>query len=126
MATPRKQQPVRWRAEPEDKDYPAARAYLSLSLRPADAKAVVAKLKKARITAFSAKDLFRASGLPTEGMGGGHVQKEKTLILAGKKLSPVLLYRDRRNGKLIIVDGYHRLCAVYDMDEDATIPCMIV
>ncbi len=28
-------------------------------------------------------------------------------------------------GKLIVADGYHRLCAVYSIDEDALIPCQI-
>jgi hypothetical protein len=27
---------------------------------------------------------------------------------------------------VIIADGYHRLCAVYSIDEDAVIPCKIV
>jgi hypothetical protein len=27
---------------------------------------------------------------------------------------------------VIIADGYHRLCAVYSVDEDALIPCKIV
>jgi hypothetical protein len=35
-------------------------------------------------------------------------------------------FRDQRNGKLVIADGYHRLCAVYTFDEDAIIPCKIV
>lgn len=33
---------------------------------------------------------------------------------AMKKLSPLLMYRDKANGKLIIADGYRRLCAVYE------------
>jgi len=37
-----------------------------------------------------------------------------------------LLCRDKDRGKLIIADGYHRLCAVYTFDEDAMIPCKIV
>jgi hypothetical protein len=32
----------------------------------------------------------------------------------------------KRTGKLIIADGYHRLCAVYKFDEDAMIPRKIV
>jgi len=27
---------------------------------------------------------------------------------------------------VIVADGYHRLCAVYQIDEDAWIPCKIV
>jgi len=29
-------------------------------------------------------------------------------------------------GRVIVADGYHRLCAVYSYDEDAVIPCKIV
>ena len=43
-----------------------------------------------------------------------------------EKLSPLLLFRDKHSGKLVIADGYHRLCAVYTFDEDAMIPCKIV
>jgi hypothetical protein len=38
----------------------------------------------------------------------------------------MLLVRDKSNGKVVIADGYHRLCAVYGFDEDAVIPCKIV
>jgi len=41
-------------------------------------------------------------------------------------LSPLLLVRDSANGKVVIADGYHRLCAVYSYSEDALIPCRIV
>jgi hypothetical protein len=121
-----KQHPIRWLDEPEDRDYPAARSYLSLTLRPGEAKAIVAKLKQAKVTEFAAKDLFRASGLSLLGVSNSHVAKDKSRIRAGKALSPLLLYRDKRNGTLVIADGYHRLCAVYDFDEDAMIPCKIV
>ena len=121
-----KQHPIKWLAEPEDHDYPAARSYLSLTHKPGETKAIVAKLKKAKVTQFPAKDLFRASRLPLLDISNSHVQKDKTRIDAGEKLSPLLLYRGQRNGKLVIADGYHRLCAVYHFDEDAMIPCKIV
>jgi hypothetical protein len=41
-------------------------------------------------------------------------------------LSPLLLVRDPRTSRVIIADGYHRLCAVYALDEDAVIPCKII
>ena len=40
-------------------------------------------------------------------------------------LSPLLLVRDKMRGKVVIADGYHRLCSVYVLDEDAVIPCKI-
>jgi hypothetical protein len=54
------------------------------------------------------------------------VQKDINKIVAGKKLSPILLVRDAKSTRVIIADGYHRLCALYTFDEDAVIPCKIV
>jgi hypothetical protein len=59
--------------------------------------------------------------------GGGEKTKFLSMkIKSGQGLSPLLLVRDSDNGKVIIADGYHRLCAVYAFDEDAVIPCKIV
>jgi len=44
----------------------------------------------------------------------------------GEKMAPLLLVRGKRGGKVIIADGYHRLCAVYTFNEDAMIQCKIV
>jgi hypothetical protein len=54
------------------------------------------------------------------------VEKDRKMIKDGKELSPLLLVRDKANGKVIIADGYHRLCAVYSFDEDVLIPCKLV
>ena len=84
------------------------------------------ELRNAEMTKFAAKDIFRASGLSLLGVSNSHVEKDRAQIARNEKLSPLLLYRDKANGKLIIADGYHRLCAVYKFDEDAMIPCKIV
>lgn len=53
---------VKWLAEPEDHNYPAAASYLSL-LRPAPSvEELVRLLQAAPVTKFLAKDIFRASG----------------------------------------------------------------
>ncbi len=114
---------IKWLDKPQKHDYPAA-ASLSMDL-PA-AKNATEKLKKAKMTEFAAKDIFRASGLSLLGISDSHVEKDRAQIARDEKLSPLLLYRDKASGKLIIADGYHRLCAVYKFDEDATIPCKIV
>ena len=75
---------------------------------------------------FAAKDIFRASRLPLLGAGNSHVDKDRARIVGNEDLSPLLLLRDGHNGKVVIADGYHRLCAVYSFDEDAMIPCKIV
>jgi hypothetical protein len=117
---------VQWLAEPEDHDYPAAQSYLSLIFDDATAKILAGKLKSAPMTQFKAKDIFRASWLSLLGTGNSHVKKNQQKIRAGEKMSPVLLVRNTANGRVLIADGYHRVCAVYTFDEDAIIPCKIV
>jgi hypothetical protein len=117
---------IKWLANVEAQDYPAALSYLSLIYADKDAAKTVARLRKAAIGAFKAKDILRASRLSSLGVSNSHVLKDRKKIMKGKALSPVLLVRDSDNGKVIIADGYHRLCAVYEFDEDAVIPCKIV
>lgn len=78
------------------------------------------------ISSFHSKDIFRASGLSLLGVSNSHVKKDQQKVLDGKSLSPLLLVRDSANGKVVIADGYHRMCAVYGLDEEAVIPCKIV
>jgi len=116
---------INWLKEPEEHDYPAALSYLGLIYDEAAATALVNKLQRAPMSAFKAKDIFRASGLTLLGVSNSHVDKDQKKILAGKTVSPLLLVRDAARGRVIIADGYHRLCAVYSFDEDALISCKI-
>jgi hypothetical protein len=120
-----KRNTYKWLKQPEEQDYPGARSYMSLLYDERTAAKYVKKLKRAPITEFKAKDIFRASGLPLLGLNNTHVEKDRKRIQAGRALSPLLLIRDSANGKVIIADGYHRLCAVYSYNEDAVIPCRI-
>ena len=117
---------IQWLSEPEEHDYPAAESYLSLLYDAKTAAGLVRQLRAAPATRFKSKDIFRASGLSLLGISNAHVEKDRKKIKDGKRLSPLLLVRDKANGKVIIADGYHRLCAVYSLDEDAPIPCRIV
>lgn len=123
MSSPNKQ--LHWLSEPEEHDYPAAISYLSLIFDPMVVEDQIAGLRCAPVISFKAKDIFRASGLSLLGVSNSHVQKNLTKIDSGKSLSPLLLVRDSLHGKVIVADGYHRLCAVYVYDEDALIPCKI-
>jgi hypothetical protein len=117
---------IKWLSKPEEHDYPAALSYLSLIYNAKKAIAFVSKLKRAPISEFKAKDIFRASKLPLLGISNERFKRDERKIQTGKELSPILLVRDQTNGKVIIADGYHRLCAVYSRNEDAVIPCKIV
>lgn len=117
---------IKWLATPEDRNFPAAESYLSLIYDSKTATNLSQKLKQVPVSEFKAKDIFRASGLSLLGVSNSHVEKDRTKILGGQALSPLLLVRDPANGKVVIADGYHRMCSVYGFDENAVIPCKIV
>jgi len=117
---------IEWLSEPEDHDYPAASSFLSLIYDKQTVAKLLQQLRRASITSFKAKDIFRASGLSLLGISNYHVELDRKKIKDGKRLAPLLLVRNKPNGKVIVADGYHRLCAVYSFDEDALIPCKIV
>ena len=114
---------IKWRKNPSAHDYPAAEAFLSLHFETKIARKYVRRLKSAGITRHKAIDLFRASGLPRSDES---LDDDKKAIRHGKKISPILMVRDVAHGRLIIADGYHRLCAVYAINEDALIHCKLV
>ena len=113
-----------WLAEPEEHDFPAALDYLELVFQTEDAILIVDKLKKASTIEKKSKDILRASQLPLLPSNNIHVSQNIKKVKKGKKLSPVLLVRSL--GKLIIADGYHRICAIYYLSEDLNIPCRLV
>jgi len=117
-----------WKPEPDEHDYPAASDYLSLLLRDAEVTAAVDALRAAPLTHRKAKDLLRASTLPLLPPDNIHVKKDLAKVKSGKLLSPVLLLRGSLDGgwPLTIADGYHRVCASHDLDEDADIPCRLI
>lgn len=117
---------IKWLKLPQKHDYPAARAYLSLLLAPHESKKIVDKLESAKVQEFAAKDIFRAADVPLLPISDSGVEKDRRLITSKTALSPLLLYRDTALRKLIIADGYHRLCAVYSFDEESMIRCQIV
>ena len=97
---------IKWLSQPEQHDYPAALSYLSLLYDEKTATNHVNKLKRASISQFKAKDIFRASGLSLLGVSNAHVKRDQQKIRSRLGLSPVLLIRDSANGKVVIADGY--------------------
>ena len=117
---------IKWSKQPDKKEYAAAETYLSLIFPEKEAGRLVKKLKQAKATKYHVKDILRASGLPLLPAGDSLVKEAHEKILAGKKISPLLLTRNIPTGGMIVADGYHRLCSVYSLDEDAELPCKIV
>ncbi len=117
---------IKWLPDVEEHDYPAAESYLRLLYSEDRVAEMVARFRSAGVVQFKAKDIFRASQLSLLGVSNSHVAKDRKKIRKGKSLSPLLLLRDEQNGKVVIADGYHRLCAIYEFDEDAWIQCKII
>ncbi|MES1981823.1 MAG: hypothetical protein V4443_05035 [Pseudomonadota bacterium] len=117
---------IKWLKDPEEHDYPAAESYLSLIYEPHTASSLVHQLKQSSTVEFKAKDIIRASGQSLYDMRDLPLEKKENRILDGDPLSPLLLVRDRANGKVVIADGYHRLCSVWELDEEALVPCRII
>lgn len=111
-----------WLDAPEEHDYPAAADYLDLLLPGNIVEDIVNRLRKAQTVFKKAKDVLRASELPLLPKDNIHVRHNLDKVKDGVKLSPVLLVRDE---KLIIADGYHRVCAIYYLSEDLEVPCRI-
>lgn len=116
---------IRWLDTVEEHCYPAALSYLQLIFDDACAASLVRQLRSCEMSTFKAKDIFRASQLSLLGVSNSHVIKNREKIAHGKALSPLLLVRSPLQGKVVVADGYHRLCAIYGVDEDANIPCKI-
>jgi disulfide oxidoreductase YuzD len=117
---------INWLDDVEEHDYPEAESYLLLVYGASEVTKIIARLRSEKIVKFKAKDIFRASQLSILGISNSHIEKDRKKIKNGTPLSPLLLVRDEKNGKVVIADGYHRLCAIYGFDEDAWISCKIV
>lgn len=115
---------IAWLAQPEEHDYPAAQSYLNLLYDDAHCAKLVRSCTR-HPCRLKAKDILRASGLSPLGMSNAHVERDLKKIQSGTALSPLLLVR-QEGQRTVVADGYHRLCAVYRLDEDASIPCKIV
>lgn len=112
--------------EPAPHNLPAAESYLRLLFTDREAAAIVDAFAETAMTSFKAKDILRASELKLLDDSNPQVRKNHDKIDQDVPLSPILLVRTGNGGKVLVADGYHRLCAIYHLDQDALIPCKIV
>ena len=122
----RNKQKINWLDKPEDHNYPSAISYLLLTVYEQTARAVGLALQNEPVVHFKARDIFRASGLPLLGISQHQIEHNLKKIKDGELLSPILLVRDTAFRRVIVADGYHRLCAVYHHNDNLEIPCQIV
>ncbi|HJV00604.1 MAG TPA: hypothetical protein VJ752_08655 [Burkholderiaceae bacterium] len=112
---------VKWRKRPRNKDYPAAQDYLSLIVGPERAEDLVRRLRAAPLRQLPARDILRASRTPMSEVRAFDWVRQNKDIKNGRPFAPLLLVCDRRGGKLIVADGFHRLCAAFAQDQNAKV-----
>jgi hypothetical protein len=118
---------VRWLDEPEEKDYAAARSYLSLLVPESALDPLIAQLRTATSGSWRAKDILRATGLPLlRAKDSLEVAEKLARVGAKEPLSPILLVVLRPEVLTQIADGYHRTCAAYLTHEDTLVPGRIL
>jgi ribosomal 50S subunit-associated protein YjgA (DUF615 family) len=121
----KQQTPAQWLADASDDDYAAATHFLSLLDSPDHVDKAVAKLRAAHVTEFKATDLLRAAQLLVPEADDRPTREQIEKIKNGKAISPVLLVRVEALRKVIIADGFHRVCAAYRLDPDVSVHCKL-
>ena len=119
---------VVWASAPAEHDYPAAASYLRLVAGEPLVQMCIAQWAKAPTIQQHAKDILRAARLPLLPADDPEVAKDLAKVIAGEALSPILLVRGDvgSDRPLQIADGYHRVCASYELSEDTEIPCRLI
>jgi hypothetical protein len=107
---------LRWKKDVSHHDYAAASSYLSIRFGESRAQEVSAKLQKLPVITRRANDIMRAVGRDALPLSDPGVLKDLKKVLAGEKLSPVLVAEGD------IADGYHRVSLAYALDPYADVP----
>jgi hypothetical protein len=110
-----------WLDDVVDKDYDAAFNFLRIKVGKKRAKALVEKLRNAKIIQMRANDILRGTDLVALSIAdpGTHHNMVKTIM--GKSLSPVLVVA-LNTGTSTIADGYHRVSWAYQISPWCTVP----
>jgi hypothetical protein len=107
---------LHWKKDVAPHDYAAASSYLSIRYGESKAQEVSAKLKKLPVITRRANDILRATRRDAMPLSDPGVLKDLKKVLAGEKLSPVLVAEGD------IADGYHRVSLAYALDPYADVP----
>lgn len=120
-----KKSKVKWSDDVEPGDFEAGECYLRLLFAPKTAERLVKELRQGEVTSFAAKDVLRASELALAPRKDPDVARQLKKLAGGARLSPLLLVRETGHARLIVADGFHRLCAVHHLDPDEPVRCKL-
>jgi hypothetical protein len=107
---------LQWRKDVADHDYAAASSYLSIRHGERRAQEASEKLRKLPVIQRRANDILRATQRTPLPLSDPGVLRDLQKVLAGEKLSPVLVAEGD------IADGYHRVSLAYALSPFADVP----
>jgi hypothetical protein len=110
---------LQWRKDVAEHDYAAASSYLSIRHGESRAQEVSEKLRKLPVIRRRANDILRATQRAPLPLSDPGVLRDLQKVLAGEKLSPVLVAEGD------IADGYHRVSLAYALSPYADVPLKI-
>jgi len=116
MSTAEVVQYLRWKKDVAHHDYAAAASYLSIRFGESRAREMSAKLQKLPVMSRRANDILRATRREPLPLSDPGVLRDLKKVLAGEKLSPVLVAEGD------IADGYHRVSLAYALDPYTDVP----
>jgi hypothetical protein len=123
---PKEQTPsITWQDDAPPSDYEAAGHYLSLVDVQKNIDKALADLKAGAIVEYKATDLLRAAQLAVPKSDDRPTREQIKKIKRGEPVSPVLLVRAPALKKVIVADGFHRICAAYRIDPDVVLHCKL-
>jgi hypothetical protein len=123
---PKQQTPsITWQDDANPSDYEAASHYLALVDIQKNIDKTLADLKVGTIVEYKAADLLRAAQLIVPKADDRPTREQIKKIRRGEAVSPVLLVRAPALKKVIIADGFHRICAAYRIDPDVMLHCKL-
>ena len=123
---PKQQTPsITWQDDAPPSDYEAAGHYLTLVDVQKNIDKALADLKAGTIVEYKATDLLRAAQLVVPKADDRPTREQIKKIKRGEPVSPVLLVRVPALKKVIVADGFHRICAAYRIDPDVVLHCKL-
>ena len=116
---------ITWQDDANPDDYEAAGHYLALVDNQKNIDKTLADLKAGTIVEYKATDLLRAAQLIVPKADDRPTREQIKKIKRGEPVSPVLLVRVPALKKVIVADGFHRICAAYRIDPDVVLHCKL-
>jgi len=116
---------ITWQDDANPDDYEAAGHYLALVDNQKNIDKTLADLKAGTIVEYKATDLLRAAQLIVPKADDRPTREQIKKIKHGEPVSPVLLVRVPALRKVIVADGFHRICAAYRIDPGVILHCKL-